>query len=76
MDIVLAEGFKQAEGVDKIEVRRDAAAPRLSEQVAGVVATVTDLPGADGLVFGLDDIVALVDWIEARRASEPENRHG
>ena len=25
MDIVLAEGFKQAEGVDKIEVRRDAA---------------------------------------------------
>ena len=76
MDIVLAEGFKQAEGVDKIEVRRDAAAPRLSEQVAGVVATVTDLPGAEGLVFGPDDITALVDWIEARRASEPENRHG
>ena len=76
MDIVLAEGFKQAEGVDKIEVRRDAAAPRLSEQVAGVVATVTDLPGTEGLVFGPDDIAALVDWIEARRASEPENRHG
>ena len=76
MDIVLAEGFKQAEGVDKIEVRRDAAAPRLSEQVAGVVATVTELPGTEGLVFGPDDIAALVDWIEARRASEPETRHG
>ena len=76
MDIVLAEGFKQAEGVDKIEVRRDAAAPRLSEQVAGVVATVTDLPGAEGLVFGPDDITALVDWIEARRAAEAETRHG
>jgi hypothetical protein len=41
-----------------------------------VVATVTDLPGVDGVVFGLDDIVALVDWIEARRAAAAEAHHG
>ena len=76
MDIVLAEGFKQAAGVDKIEVRRDAGAPVLRGQVAGVVATVTDLAGVDGVVFGRDDIAALVDWIEARRAAGTEASHG
>jgi molybdopterin-guanine dinucleotide biosynthesis protein B len=76
MDIVLAEGFKRAAGVDKIEVRRDAAAPVLRGQVAGVQATFTDLRGAEGLVFGPDDLAALVDWIEARRAAAAEARHG
>ncbi|MDX9834681.1 MAG: molybdopterin-guanine dinucleotide biosynthesis protein B [Desulfobulbus sp.] len=76
MDFVLAEGFKRATKVMKIEVRRDAQAPLLCEQVANVVGVVTDQAVDKGLVFAVDDIAALVDWIEAQRAVSPEARHG
>lgn len=44
VDIVIAEGFKQAARIPKIEVRRDPQAPWLHRQVAGVVAVASDLP--------------------------------
>jgi hypothetical protein len=54
---VIGEGFKGAEGVPKIEVRREAEQPLLCRQVSGVVAVATDLafPDDPGLaLFRLD----------------------
>jgi len=56
VDIVIAEGFKQASLIPKIEVRRDPQAPWIYQQVAGVVAMASDLPVSEmsGLrCFGL-----------------------
>lgn len=69
MDIVIAEGFKQAALVPKIEVRRDAQAPWIYQQVAGVVAVATDLPVNDvsGLrCFGLTQSRELAVFITQR----------
>ena len=66
MDIVIAEGFKHAAHVPKIEVRRDEAAPLLRDQVEGVVAVVTDQPLPEGLVFCLDQSREIADFIETR----------
>jgi molybdopterin-guanine dinucleotide biosynthesis protein B len=63
-DIVVAEGFKRALDVPKIEVRRDSQAPLLRDQVTGVVATATDLPCSEGLCFGLDQAREITDYIE------------
>lgn len=63
-DLVVVEGFKQAVGLAKIEVRRDAAAPLLRDRVEGVIAVVTDLPLDGGPVFALDDAEAVADLIE------------
>ncbi len=64
MDLVIAEGFKFAAQVDKIEVRRDPDSPLLRDQVAGVVAVVTDLPLTGGMVFRLNQSRELADFIE------------
>lgn len=69
VDIVLAEGFKQASLVPKIEVRRDARAPWIYQQVTGVVAVATDLPVNDvsGLrCFGLTQSRELAVFIARR----------
>ena len=69
MDIVIAEGFKQATQVAKIEVRRDAEAPWIHQQVDGVVAVASDLPLGDlaGLnCFGLEQSRDLADFIIRR----------
>lgn len=66
MDLVIAEGFKFAAGVDKIEVRRDPLSPLLRDQVEGVVAVATDLPLTGGPVFGLDQAEQIADFIKAR----------
>ncbi len=66
MDLVIAEGFKHAAQVDKIEVRRDPDSPLLRDQVAGVVAVVTDLPLTGGMVFRLDQSRELADYVETR----------
>jgi len=66
MDIVVAEGFKHAALVPKIEVRRGEDAPLLRDQVEGVVAVATDLPLAEGLVFHLDQSREIADFIETR----------
>jgi molybdopterin-guanine dinucleotide biosynthesis protein B len=66
MDIVIAEGFKHAVNVPKIEVRRDHEAPLLRDQVTGVIAVATDLPLAGDIVFHLDQSKAIADFIETR----------
>lgn len=66
MDLVIAEGFKFAAGIDKIEVRRDPLSPLLRDQVEGVVAVATDLELTGGPVFGLDQAEAIADFIKAR----------
>jgi molybdopterin-guanine dinucleotide biosynthesis protein B len=63
-DLVLAEGFKRAVDVPKIEVRRDPASPLLRDQVSGVVAVVTDLPMTGGIGFRLDQISEIAEFIE------------
>ena len=66
VDLVVAEGFKHAAGVPKIEVRRDAATPLLRDQVDHVIAVATDLPGVDGLVFGLDQTEDIARFVVDR----------
>jgi hypothetical protein len=65
-DLVIAEGFKNAVQVPKIEVKRDQDAPWLRDQVEGVIAVATDLLPAGGMVFGLDQGQEIADLIEAR----------
>ena len=64
-NIVVAEGFKHAE-VLKIEVRRDAQAPLLRDQVSGVIAVAADLPLAGDHCYGLDQSREIADLIENR----------
>lgn len=63
-DIVIAEGFKQASGIPKIEVRRDGNSPLLRDQVSGVVAVATGRPLADGICFSLEQHREIADFIE------------
>ena len=67
VDLVIGEGFKGAQGVPKIEVRREADQPLLRDQVEGVIAVATDLviPEApDCARFRLDQGLELADFIE------------
>ncbi|MDD2466304.1 MAG: molybdopterin-guanine dinucleotide biosynthesis protein B [Desulfobulbus sp.] len=65
VDIVIAEGFKQASQVPKIEVRRDPQAPHIYEQVQGVLAVASDHP-VNGLInFALDQAEQIADFIES-----------
>ena len=66
VDLVVVEGFKQAVGLAKIEVRRDGAAPLLRDLVEGVIAVATDLPLDGGPVFRLGDAKAIADLIEEK----------
>jgi molybdopterin-guanine dinucleotide biosynthesis protein B len=66
MDIVIAEGFKRAAHVPKIEVRRGADGPLLRDEVDGVVAIATDQPMAGSICFRLDQIREIADFVEAR----------
>lgn len=72
MDLVIAEGFKQADGVDKIEVRYNKDAPLLRGQVPGVVAVAANHPLTDGLVFRLDQVTEITDFLIARFLAGPE----
>ena len=71
MDIVVAEGFKHAAQVPKIEVKRDGDAPFLRDQVEGVIAVVTDQLLTEGLVFRFDQVCEIADCIEARFLHDP-----
>jgi len=67
VDIVIGEGFKGAEGVPKIEVRREADQPLLWRQVQGVIAVATDLVLADDPgcpLFRLDQGREIAEFIE------------
>jgi molybdopterin-guanine dinucleotide biosynthesis protein B len=66
MDIVIAEGFKRAAHVPKIEVRRGTDNLLLRDEVEGVVAIATDQPLADSICFRLDQIREIADFVEAR----------
>jgi len=66
VDIVIAEGFKHAVGVPKIEVRRGEENSLLRDEVDGVVAVATDRPLADGIIFALDQSREIADFIEGR----------
>jgi molybdopterin-guanine dinucleotide biosynthesis adapter protein len=72
MDLVIAEGFKQADGVDKIEVRFNEEASLLRGRVPGVVAVAANHPLSDGLVFRLDQVTEITDFIVARFLAAPE----
>ncbi len=73
MDIVIAEGFKHAAHVPKIEVRRGMDGPLLSDEVDGVVAIASDWPHADTTCFRLDQIREIADFIEARLLSNRQS---
>lgn len=67
VDIVIGEGFKGAEGVPKIEVRRETDQPLLWQQVEGVIGVATDLvlPDDPGCaLFSLDQGVEIAGFIE------------
>jgi molybdopterin-guanine dinucleotide biosynthesis protein B len=62
-DIVLAEGFKQAD-VPKIEIHRREAGPPLND-IKGLIAITTDEPlGTETRQFPLGDIKGLADLLE------------
>lgn len=67
VDIIIAEGFKYATDVPKIEVRRDPNSPWLYQQVEGVFAIASDQPEEHALLhFSLDDAPALAQHLEQR----------
>jgi molybdopterin-guanine dinucleotide biosynthesis protein B len=65
VDIVIAEGFKHARHIPKIEVIRD---PEqiLRQQVTGVIAVATDLDISADYVFRLDEPLEIATFIEKR----------
>ncbi len=69
MDIIIAEGFKHAPGIAKIEVTTGGE-PLLRDQVEGVVAVVSDAP-VRGVLFGRDDTAQVADFIEQRFLRNP-----
>ena len=62
VDIVIGEGFKQEEGVKKIEVLRDRT-KLLRDRVSNVVAVATDLDMSGEDIFSLDDSRGIADFI-------------
>lgn len=65
MDIVIAEGFKHARRVPKIEVSRGDT-ELLRNKVKGVIATATDRPITGDYIFRLDESAEIADFIEKR----------
>ena len=70
MDIVIGEGFKEAEAVPKIEVFRSGG-PRLRGQVSGVIAVASDCGLLEENSFGLDESGRIADFIEERFLPPP-----
>jgi len=62
VDLVIGEGFKEEEGVQKIEVVRDRT-KRLRGRVPGVVAVATDLDLCGENVFDLNDARGIADFL-------------
>ncbi len=65
VDIIIAEGFKQARQVAKIEVVRDPE-QQLRREVHGVIAVATDLEITADYVFRLDEAREIALFIEKR----------
>jgi molybdopterin-guanine dinucleotide biosynthesis protein B len=66
VDIVVAEGFKRARKIPKIEVFRNED-QKLRQEVHGVIAVATDIEGiAEDYVFKLDEAYEIALFIEKR----------
>ncbi len=65
IDIVIGEGFKDAENVAKVEVFRGGG-PLLRDKVSGVIALATDREIAGDCIFRLDESKKIADFIEER----------
>ena len=65
VDIIIAEGFKQARQVAKIEVVRNPE-QQLRKEVHGVIAVATDLEITADYVFRLDEAQEIALFIEKR----------
>lgn len=65
VDIVIGEGFKQAETADKIEVVRDNT-QNLRKEVEGVIAVATDLDINEDNLFRLNEYGEIASFIEER----------
>ena len=78
MDIVIAEGFKHAAAIPKIEVNHEPDGPLLRDQVEGVIALATDRQEVFGIrVFRLNQSREIADFIERhflRTEPAPEPR--
>lgn len=70
MDIVIGEGFKEAEDVPKIEVFRGGG-PRLRGQVSGVIAVASDCGVTEEHCFGLHESGRIADFIQERFLAPP-----
>ncbi len=65
-DIVIAEGFKHARRIAKVEVNRGEKKELLRDQVTGVIAVATDRRLVGDYVFRLDESRELADFLEKR----------
>lgn len=65
VDVVLVEGFKQLEGLRRVEVCRAGAPLALADPGIAAVATPGGIPPADytGVTLALEDIPALLEFI-------------
>ncbi len=66
VDIVIAEGFKHAHRIAKVEVNRGEKKELLRDQVNGVIAVATDRRLVGDYVFRLDESSELADFLEKR----------
>lgn len=73
VDIIVAEGFKQAKHVPKIEVVRDPA-QKLRKEVNGVIAVATDLDITADYVFRLDEAEEIALFIEKRYLKDDQRQ--
>jgi len=69
VDVVIAEGFKQARQIAKIEVIRNPD-QELRKEVHGVICVATDLDITADYVFRLDESEEIALFIEKRFLSE------
>ncbi|CAG36495.1 molybdopterin-guanine dinucleotide biosynthesis protein B [Desulfotalea psychrophila] len=69
-DIIIAEGFKRARKIAKIEVIRDID-QKIRDEVTGVIALATNISGIRGdYVFRLDESEEIASFIEKRFLGE------
>lgn len=73
-DIVIAEGFKKARKISKIEVARDID-HKIRKDVTGVIAVATNVEGVTGdYIFRLNESYEIAQFIEKRFISEDAKR--
>ncbi len=66
MDMVIGEGFKNAEGVDKIEVAGSKSSQNLRDTVSGVIAVISSRPAAGCHLFRPEETREVADFLEER----------